>query len=674
VFHGRDEFVSSAVQMLTAPSSARLVVLGPGGMGKTTIALAILYEPPIVEGFQDRRFFLSCEALVDTNSVVISLAKLLGLSVSGDLLTAVVTRLTDMPRALLVLDNLETVWLAHGGPAAAIEELLGRLAQIPLLSIIITCRGIVLPQLVEWSNPDTAALDPFSLEAALKTFQDRAGFRLAGPDEAIAKELLTAVDNMPLAATLLGQLARRGTSVSELLERWNSEHSALLQTHNVGRINNADVSVKLSITMVNAADGSGESLKLLSVCCMLPDGLRPEVLKKMSGHFKHIYRARDTLTAYALASMGTDRVLKTLSPVRHVVLEHHPAQSSHRDALHAIYFDIAHRLPFEVNEDFPELLAAAAPEMGNLSSLLLAIISQPSQQIVDAVVRLTLSASLHRPTVTVASALLPHVESHRKWKADCLRVIGQGNFYLDDYLSAVKAANTAAQLYLELGDRSLAATCRGIAGDVYRVLGEYNHAQRLLEEARAMHAELEDDINEARARYILALVIHMDGNPAGAIEHLTAARLTFNTLGDTFSAVKCTRTLGVVKLALGEVVASITELEASRSIFISLGHQTQIAETTRFLGNALCIQGSLETAEQYLEEAQLIYRTTGDLLGLAHCAAQFGHLRHQQEREEEALVQFKLASRIFDELKLQTEVQQCQYWINLLVSAHSATV
>ena len=534
MFHGQDVLISDAVRLLSTSSSARLAVLGPGGIGKTTIALVILYEVQIVENFRDRRFFLSCEALVDTNPVVVSLAKLLGLHLSGDLLTAVVTRLTDMPRALLVLDNLETVWLADGGPAAAIEELLGRLAQIPSLSILITCRGIVLPQLVEWSNPDTATLEPFSLEAALETFQDRAGIRLAGPDDDIAKKLLTAVDNMPLAVTLLGHVARRGTPVSELLDRWNSEHSALLRTHNIGRINNAEVSVKLSITMVSTADSSGESLQLLSVCCMLPDGIRPDVLKKMSAHFKHIYGARDTLTAYALISVGTDRVLRTLSPVRHVVLQNYPAQPSHHDALHAIYFDIAHRLPERVDESFQDLLAAAAPEMGNLSSLLLTMVNEPSQEIVDAVVRLTISANLHRPNITVASALLPYVEPHSKWKADCLRVISQGNGHLGDFLSAVEGANTAAGLYLELGDRHLAARCKGMAGQVYRLLGKYNDAQKLLEEACRMHSELEDASNEARARYNLALVMRMDNNHAGAVEHLTAARSTFNSLGDSF--------------------------------------------------------------------------------------------------------------------------------------------
>jgi len=637
-------------------------------MGKTTIALAILYKTCVVEHLQDRRFFLSCEALVDANSVVISLAKLLGLPASRDLLSAVITRLTEEPRALLVLDNLETVWLADGGPVVAVEELLGRLAQIPSLSIIITCRGIILPQLVDWSNPDTATLEPFSLEAALETFEDRAGFHLAGVNEDIARQLLTAVDCMPLAVTLLGQLARRGAPVSELLDRWNREHSALLRTHNNGRINNAEVSVKLSITMASSADDSGESLQLLSVCCLLPDGLRPDVFNRMRAYFKHIDRARDTLTAYALASLDGDRVLKTLSPIRHVVLENYPAQSSHRDALHAIYFEIADRLPVGVNETFRELVAEAAPEMGNLSSLLLALVSEPSQQIVDAVVQLTDSAAFHQPTVTIASALLPQLQSHPHWKVNCLRAISSGYSALGDYPSAIEAANTAAQLYLEFGNRSLAARCKIAAGRVYRLIGDFDQAELLLEDARDMLTELGDEFDEAESRHELARVMRMRGNHSGAIEHLMAVRATFVSLGCKVGAAGCTLSLGTVYIDQGEISAAIVESQSARSAFIDLGYQNSIAQSTLVLGNALRKQGNLALAEQYLQEVQSLCRMSGDRFGLASCAEVFGYIRWQQQREEEALVQLELAHRLYESLQVRDQAEHCQRCIKSLES------
>lgn len=287
VFHGRDSFVDDGVRLLTELDTARLAVLGSGGMGKTTVALALLYDSRIMERFGGRRYFVSCEALVDVNSVVSLLARRLGVFVSGDLLTAILAHLTRTPLTVIVIDNLETVWLVNGGPVAAIEELLGMLAQIPTVSIVITCRGNVLPQFVDWSNADTAALEPFSLEAALETFQDRAGRRLSGQDEQIAKQLLNAVDRMPLAVSLLGQLARRGFSLSELLARWDREHSALLHIHGSSRMYNVEASVEVSINMVNAADSSGEALQLLSLCSKLPDGLRPEVFESLRPRFEY---------------------------------------------------------------------------------------------------------------------------------------------------------------------------------------------------------------------------------------------------------------------------------------------------------------------------------------------------------------------------------------------------
>ena len=44
------------------------------------------------------------------------------------------------------------------------------------------------------------------------------GRQLSEAEEDVSKELLRAVDMMPLAVTLLGQLAQRGTPVTELLD------------------------------------------------------------------------------------------------------------------------------------------------------------------------------------------------------------------------------------------------------------------------------------------------------------------------------------------------------------------------------------------------------------------------------------------------------------------------
>jgi len=467
VFHGREEIVDDIVEHLTQLGIAHIAILGAGGMGKTTIGLGVLYDPRVVELFDDHRLFQSCEALVDAEELVCKLAEQCGVEpTTPHLQAAVVARLTKRRRTLLVIDNLETIWLVDGAPVVAVDELLGRLSQIATISLMITCRGRILPSSVLWSNSSTAALEPFSEAAALETFKDRLGELISASDELIAKELVRAVDMMPLAVTLLGQLAQRGTPVPELLDSWNSEHSGLLQTHDVGRVNNVDVSIELSLKIVREADKSKEALQLLSVCAMLPDGLRPEVFEKLRPHFKNIRRARDNLTAYALSSMGTDRVLKMLSPIRHLVLERYPAEPKHLDALCSIYFEIAAQLP-TMDETYKDRAAVAAPEMGNLSSLLLSLVTAPSEQVVASIVNFTHFREWQQPTIALASALLPHLEQHPLWKAKCLKAIGFSQQGLGKYRSAINSCSRAAELFLEVDDRLSAAACKLHAGEIH---------------------------------------------------------------------------------------------------------------------------------------------------------------------------------------------------------------
>jgi len=630
VFHGRDEFINDAVHLLTVSGATRIAVLGSGGMGKTTIVLELLHDSRIMDYFGFGRLFLSCEALVDADTIVVSLAKLLNLPTSNDLLNAVVIHLEARPRIVIVLDNLETVWLVCGSPVAAVDELLGRLSQIPSLSLIITCRGIVLPQFVEWTNADTAVLEPFSLEAALETFQDRAGHQLSGKDEDTAKQLLNAVDRMPLAVSLLGQLARLGNSVSELLERWNCEHSALLQTHGTGRINNAEVSIEVSIMKLGAADESGEPLQLLALCSMLPDGLGPDVFEKLRPHFKHIDRARDNLAAYALASLGTDRVLKTLSPIRHLILERHPASSNHRDTLHSVYLDIAERLPQNVDEHFKGLAAAAASEMNNMSSLLLTLVSQPSQQIVDAVIRFTHFAYIQQPTLTVASALLLHLDPHPVWKARCLLDASVTQIYMGEYRAAIDSLNTAKRLFLEVPDQSRAARCAMHVAAPHRLLGEYDRAEMVLKEAQTTFAELVNEFMMARCRLSLGLLMREKRDYSAAIEHLSAARQTFSSLGKQFEAFQCSEFLGMVYLDQGNLESAGSKLEVARAAFMDMGHPHHTTQSSLFLGIVRWQQGNHSPAEQLLGEAAAHFNKSGEQMSLAECAKELGMLRHDQ--------------------------------------------
>ena len=47
VFHGRDDLVQDIAQLLLQEKTSRICILGPGGMGKTSVSLAVVELPLI---------------------------------------------------------------------------------------------------------------------------------------------------------------------------------------------------------------------------------------------------------------------------------------------------------------------------------------------------------------------------------------------------------------------------------------------------------------------------------------------------------------------------------------------------------------------------------------------------------------------------------------------------
>jgi len=160
-----------------------------------------------------------------------------------------------------------------------------------------------------------------------------------------------------------------------------------------------------------------------------------------------------------------------------------------------------------MDEHYKNLSAAAAPEVDNLSSLLFSITNQPSETVVSAVVRFTAFAYWQQPTVHIASALLPNLEPHPRWKADCLKAIGSSQKRLGSYRSAILSLTTAAILFLEEGHRSSAAWCNRVASGAHRLLGEYDHAEALLSDAQIVYTDLEDHFGQARCRLDLGRLV-----------------------------------------------------------------------------------------------------------------------------------------------------------------------
>jgi predicted ATPase len=137
IFHGRDPEVKHVVKALIQ-EPARIAILGAGGMGKTSLARAVLHDAQVAAKFPDR-LFVSCDSATTSIEVAALIGSYVGLKPGPDLTQPVIRYFSTNSPCLLVLDNLETPWEPLES-RAGIEELLSLLTDVPHLSLIVSGR------------------------------------------------------------------------------------------------------------------------------------------------------------------------------------------------------------------------------------------------------------------------------------------------------------------------------------------------------------------------------------------------------------------------------------------------------------------------------------------------------------------------------------------------------
>src|SRR5512139_2680317 len=208
---GREHETGMIVRQLRDPACRLLTLTGPGGVGKTRLAIEAAHQ--LEDDFSDGVFFLSMAGIEATELILPAIADALGLIFSGsvDPENMIVSYLRRK-EILLVFDNFE-----HILPGAALLSQI--LQQVPKVKMLLTSREQLRLQW-EWvfevqGLPVPEQVQPGMLEnnSAIALFLQRArqvsrSISLTEEDGEALLQICRLVDGLPLAIELAASWVR----------------------------------------------------------------------------------------------------------------------------------------------------------------------------------------------------------------------------------------------------------------------------------------------------------------------------------------------------------------------------------------------------------------------------------------------------------------------------------
>jgi predicted ATPase/DNA-binding SARP family transcriptional activator len=653
---------------------SRLVTLtGPGGIGKTRLALAVAAE--VAPEFTDGVWLVALEALSAGVQISGQIAGVLGVKEEPGraALQTVTDRLRDR-RLLLVLDNCEHLLQAS---AEFVAHLLRECAWVRVLATSREALGITGE--TSWAVPSLSVPDLMHLptdKAALRRvllgfegvrlFVERAQsvqktFSFSGADARTVAVICARLEGIPLALELaaarvkvltVGQIAIHLDDYLGLLTGGDRTALPRQQTLRATLDWSYDLlgtAERLLLGRLSVFAG-GWDLKAVEEVCMggaveahkALDLLTSLVDKSLVIFDSGRYRLPETVRQYA-----SER-LQTSGEAGRVKVEHR----SH-------FLTVAEEAePHLKGADQDVWLGRLEREHENFRAALAGV----AEDAEDALIRLRLVGALkwfwsvrgyYREGRQFLDQALGGVDAQSRTsaRARSLSAAGVLAYSESDYGSAQTFFEESLGIFRELGDRPEAARILVAISDIWIERGDYPTAQALLEESLGVFQEFGDRRGIAQALVNLGTILNGRNEYGAARVHYEESLHIFEDLGDKRSTAWLLSYLGINASSQCDYAAAQAYYEQSLPIFEEIGDRKSMAVMINHLGSAAGNQGDYALARLRLEQCVGIYREIGDRRVLAWSLAGLGRVLQEQGEYISARSSAEESLRLFEQVR-----------------------